>query len=73
VEWWGAVWVLVPVAAIVAWAIRPRSEARGRQRGDDQMAAALTQSAESNRLLSERVEQLDRRLAAIEKTLNEIP
>jgi hypothetical protein len=69
---WGLVWGLIPLAAIVGWVITSTQRSRTRT-GDDQLTAVLAQTAETNRLLTERIEQLDKRLASIEKTLNEIP
>ncbi len=63
-------WVLVPLAGVIGWIIT--SVVRSKANANDQVAAALTQSAETNRLLAERIEQLDRRLAAVEKTLNDV-
>jgi len=70
---WGVVWVLVPIAAVIGWVVVATTRNRTRQFGDDQVAAVLAQTAETNRLLAERIDQVDKRLASIEKTLNEIP
>jgi hypothetical protein len=66
-------WAIVPIAAIVGWVVVSTARSRDRHTGDDQVAAALVQTAETNRLLTARIDQLDQRLASIEKTLNEIP
>jgi len=70
---WGLLWVIVPVAAIISWAFVSTSKNRAQQAGGDQVTAVLAQTAETNRLLTERIDQMDKRLASIEKTLNEIP
>jgi hypothetical protein len=70
---WGLLWSIVPIAAIVGWVVVSTTKSRDRHTSDDQVATALAQTAETNRLLTARIDQLDRRLASIEKTLNEIP
>jgi hypothetical protein len=69
------VWAAVPLAAIVGWIVvsTTRTRAGARSTTDDQIATAIAASAETNRKLAERVEQIDKRLASIEKTLNDIP
>jgi hypothetical protein len=69
----GLLWAIVPIAGIVGWVVVSTTKSRDRHTSDDQVAAALSQTAETNRLLTARIEQLDQRLASIEKTLNEIP
>jgi hypothetical protein len=69
---WQFLWAIVPVAGIIGWVIVQTTKTRSRTSSNDQVAAALAQSTETNRLLAERIEQLDRRLAAVEKTLNEV-
>lgn len=67
-------WILIPVTAIIVWGLIAMSGARsGSRRTDMQLAEALQRTAESNRLLAERIDQLDRRLASVEKTLNDVP
>jgi hypothetical protein len=70
---WGLLWLVVPVAAIIGWVVVSTTRNRDRHTGTDQVAAALVQTAETNRQLTARIDQLDQRLASIEKTLNEIP
>jgi hypothetical protein len=70
---WGVIWVLVPIAAVIGWVVVATTKTRARQSGGDQLTAVLAQTAETNRLLTERIDQMDKRLASIEKTLNEIP
>jgi hypothetical protein len=66
------IWVVVPLAGIIGWVIVMTGISKNRGGANAQVAAALAQSTETNRLLAERVEQLDRRLASVEKTLNEV-
>lgn len=70
---WGLLWTIVPIAAIVGWVVVSTAKSRERQAGGDQLTAVLAQTAETNRLLTDRIDQMDKRLASIEKTLNEIP
>jgi hypothetical protein len=49
------------------------SGGKSRRRSESQLLAALDDSAASNRRLAEQLDQMDKRLAAIEKTLTEIP
>jgi hypothetical protein len=69
----GLLWSVVPIAAIVGWVVVSTTRSRNRHTSDHEVAAALAQTAETNRLLTARINQLDQRLASIEKTLNEIP
>jgi len=65
-------WLLIPLAGIVGCVITSTVKIRARTAANDQIAAALAQSTETNRQLAERLEQLDRRLASVEKTLNDV-
>jgi Na+-transporting methylmalonyl-CoA/oxaloacetate decarboxylase gamma subunit len=65
-------WLLIPLAGILGWVITSTVKIRARTAANDQIAAALAQSTETNRQLAERLEQLDRRLASVEKTLNDV-
>jgi hypothetical protein len=69
---WQFLWAIVPLAGVIGWVIVSTTKMRSRSTSSDQLAAALAQSAESNKQLAERIDQLDRRLAAVEKTLNEV-
>jgi ABC-type transporter Mla subunit MlaD len=66
------IWLLIPLAGIIGWIITSTTKTRARTGASDQIAAALAQSAETNRQLAERIDQLDRRLASVEKTLNDV-
>jgi hypothetical protein len=67
-------WILIPLAAIIVGGIVAVIGTRGAGRkSDKELTAALERTVESNRVLTERIDQLDRRLASVEKTLNDIP
>jgi TolA-binding protein len=76
--WWNFVWVIVPVAAIVAWMVRENARYRAQGRSTDSLGASelksvVEQNTAVNRQLLEKLDSLEGRLASVEKTLNDIP
>jgi hypothetical protein len=69
------VWEFVPLVGVIAWAVVAVVWAlTGRSRRGDtaQLRAALDANAAANRQVAERLDAIDRRLAAVEKTLTDI-
>lgn len=64
--WYSYVWAVVPVVAILAWGARGITRTIVEARHNDAGSAALT-------TVNERVAAIDTRLAALEKTLSDIP
>lgn len=70
-----AAWDLVPIVGIIAWAVVAgiwALSSRSRRGDAGQLQAALDANAAANRQIAERLEAIDRRLAAVEKTLTDI-
>jgi hypothetical protein len=77
-QWWGFIWVLVPVAGIVGWAIRENAKYRAQGRsadlaGTSELKSVVEQNTAVNKQLLEKLDSLEGRLASVEKTLNDIP
>ena len=65
--------VAVPIVAIVVWGILAMAGALpGTGRSSD-LKRALAESADTNSALLAKLENIDSRLGAVEKTLNDIP
>ena len=64
-----------PILGIVGWILITLAGtlSGSRRRDAEAMKTALAESAGTNRQLAERLDQMDKRLAGIEKTLNDIP
>jgi hypothetical protein len=68
-------WEFVPIIGVIAWALIVGAwilTSRSRRGGAGQLQAALDANAAANRQVAERLEAIDRRLAAVEKTLTDI-
>ncbi|QDZ14064.1 hypothetical protein [Humibacter ginsenosidimutans] len=78
--WWGALYLLVPLAGVIGWSIYmiQRSKYRAQERnaelaGSSDLRDVVAQNSEVSRQLLAKLESMDQRLAAVEKTLNDIP
>jgi hypothetical protein len=68
-------WALVPIVGVIGWAVVAGAwifTNRLRDSGGGELKAALDASAEANRQVAEQLAAIDRRLAAVEKTLTDI-
>ena len=67
--------VWIPIIAIVVWGITElvRLLTSGRGKKSDDLAKAIEDNAAINRMLLEKLDGIDARLGAVEKTLNDIP
>ena len=67
-------WTLVPIAGIIGWVIVMAMLTLGRKGGADagKLAAALDANAAANQRVADQLEAIERRLAAVEKTLTDI-
>jgi len=68
----------IPIIAIIGWALISIVESRNNTKlklaeANPELVDALTANGEANRQLLERLSGLENRLAAIEKTLTDIP
>jgi ABC-type uncharacterized transport system YnjBCD permease subunit len=65
--------VAVPIVAILVWGVLAISGAMPGMGRRSDLNEALAEAAETNRALLAKLEHIDSRLAAVEKTLNDIP
>lgn len=68
-------WVLIPIIGVVAWAaivIAWMVAERSRKGGAAQTQSALEANAAANQKVADQLAAIDRRLAAVEKTLTDI-
>jgi hypothetical protein len=65
----------VAIVSIVGWILITlvTTIVGGRKDAEKKVIDALDSNAAANRALTERLDQLDKRLASVEKTLNDIP
>lgn len=78
--WWGGIYAVVGLAAVIGWFVymTQRTKYRAQERtaelsGASDLRDVITQSNELSRQLLAKLEAMDQRLAAVEKTLNDIP
>lgn len=74
-EWSYLPWFAwIAIAGIVVWGIIAMAGAiGGGRKNTDQLAKALEENAAVNKALLDRLDAIDGRLGAVEKTLNDIP
>ena len=74
-EWTYFPWFAwIPILGIVVWGILAMSGILGGGRkNNEQLAKALEENAAVNKALLDRLDTIDGRLGAVEKTLNDIP
>jgi len=73
-EWTSFPWFAwIPILGIVIWGILAMTGALGGRKNDVQLAKALEENAAVNKALLDRLDAIDGRLGAVEKTLNDIP
>ena len=65
--------VAVPIVAIIVWGILALSGAMPGMGKRSDLVTALEENAATNKALLEKLEAIDSRLGAVEKTLNDIP
>lgn len=79
-EWWGTLYVIVPVVAIaggITYSIM-KAKYRAQERtaelsGSSDLKSVVEQNTAVNKQLLEKLDSLEGRLASVEKTLNDIP
>ncbi len=67
------IWIIVPVVAIIAWGAMMVTRNFRREGADPALQRALEENAAANKALLAKLETIDSRLGAVEKTLNDIP
>lgn len=66
-------WIWIPVVAIIAWAAVGITYSFRRSPKNDALVQALEDNAATNKALLAKLDTIDARLSAVEKTLNDIP
>ena len=68
-------WTLIPIVGTIGWVLVAGAfvlTSRGRKTDADRLEAALDANTAAHRQVAEQIQALDRRLAAVEKTLTDI-
>ena len=63
----------IPIIALIVWGITSIIGAIRSNKQNDALTEAIKQNADINKALLEKLEGIDSRLGAVEKTLNDIP
>lgn len=76
-EWIKILWILVPLAAIIGGItyniIRLRHRTDGGESGSGSQDVLLRETLAAQRAVAEQLSLIERRLSAIEKTLEDVP